>query len=82
MQSIFIEDRKNLVLTGATKIVSSTDTQAVVELSENTLIITGSSLEITKLNLDNQEVSFTGTINSVKFSQKAEKKSLFKRLFK
>ena len=82
MQSLYIEDRKKLVVKGATKIISSTDSQAVVELSENTIIITGSSLEITKLNLEEQEVNFSGTINSIKYTQKAEKKSLLKRIFK
>ncbi len=82
MQSIYLEDRKKLVITGATKIISSTETQAVVELSQETLIVSGADLEITKLNLENNEVSFSGTINNIKFSQKAEKKSLFKRIFK
>ena len=82
MQSLYIEDRKKLVVKGATKIISSTDSQAVVELSENTIIITGSSLEITKLNLEEQEVNFSGSINSIKYTQKAEKKSLLKRIFK
>lgn len=82
MQSIFLEDRKKLILKGATKIISSTNTQAVVELEQNTLIISGSGIEITKLNLENKEVCFSGNVDSIKFSQKAEKKGLIKRIFK
>lgn len=82
MQSIFLEDRKKLVLKGATKIVSSTTTQAVVELEQSTLIISGSEIEITKLNLENKEVCFSGKIDSLKFSQKSEKKGFLKRIFK
>jgi len=82
MQSIYIEDRKKINLVGATKIISSTSTQAVVEMNDTTLIIQGTSLEITKLNLDNNEVSFVGDFVCAKYTNKAEKKSLFKRIFK
>lgn len=82
MQSICLEDRKILSLTGVTKIVSSTTTQAVVEIGEDSLVISGNNLEITKLNLENKAVSFSGMVNSLKFGQKAEKKGFFKRIFK
>ena len=82
MQSICLEDRKNLSLVGVTKIISSTNTQAAVEIGDDTLVITGTDLEITKLSLENKEVSFAGTINSLKFGHKAEKKGFFKRIFK
>lgn len=82
MQSIYLEDRKKLIVKGATKIVSSTTSQAVVELSDTTIVISGNNLEITNLNLENHEVSFAGTVNSIKYTQKAEKKSLLKKLFK
>lgn len=82
MQSIYIEDRKKINLVGATKIVSSTSTQAVVEMEEATLIVQGTSLEITKLNLENHEVSFVGEFVCAKYVNKAEKKSFFKRIFK
>lgn len=82
MQSIILEDRKKLSIIGATKVESSTESQAVVELDQESLVILGSQLEITKLNLENKEVIFSGNINSIKFSQKNEKKSLLKRIFK
>ena len=82
MQSIHIEDRKKINLVGATKIISSTSTQAVVEMEDTTLIIQGTSLEITKLNLENHEVTFVGEFASAKYVNKAEKKGLFKRIFK
>ena len=53
MQSILIENQTQTTITGATKILSSTNTQAVVELSNNTLVLTGNNIEITKLDLEN-----------------------------
>lgn len=82
MQSIYLEDQKKLNIIGATKIISSTNTQAVVESENNNIIITGTDLEITNLNLENREVSFAGTFTSIKLSNTTEKKGFFKRLFK
>lgn len=82
MESICIEDRKKLTLVGATKVISSTNTQAVVEVGGCNVVITGSEIEVVRLNLENKEVEFSGTINSLKYVQKTEKTSVFKRLFK
>ena len=82
MESICIEDRKKLTLIGATKVISSTNTQAVVEVGGCNVVITGSNIEVVKLNLENKEVVFSGTINSLKYTQKVEKTNVFKRLFK
>ena len=82
MQSICLEDRKKLSLSGVTKIVSSTITQAVVEIGDDSLVVTGNDLEITKLNLENKEVSFSGIINALKFGTKSEKRGFLKRIFK
>ena len=82
MQSLYIEDQKKLKIIGAKKIISSTSTQALVETEENSLIIIGNELEITKLDLENKEVEFLGLITSVKYTNTAERKGFFKRLFK
>ena len=82
MENICIEDRKKLTIVGATRVVSATDTQAVVEIGGSNVIITGTNLEVTKLDLDNKEVCFSGMINGIKYAQKAEKGNLIKRLFK
>lgn len=82
MESLCIEDRKKLILTGATKVVSSTSTQAVVEIGDTNIVISGTNIEVTKLDLDNKTVTFSGNINSVKYTAKTEKTSLLKRMFK
>lgn len=82
MESLCIEDRKKLILTGATKVISSTNTQAVVEVGDTNIVISGTNIEVTKLDLDNKAVTFSGNINSVKYSAKTEKTSLLKRMFK
>lgn len=82
MENITIENRGLITITGATKMISSTETQSVVEVGDCNIVISGQNLEITKLDLDNKEVNIKGIINSLKYSQKIEKNNLFKRLFK
>ncbi len=82
MESILIEDRKKLTLMGATKVISSTSTQAVVEVAGSNVVISGNNIEVVKLDLDNKQVIFAGSIVMVKYVQKTEKTPMFKRLFK
>jgi len=82
METICLEDRKKLIVKGATKVVSSTTNQAVVEIVDCNIIISGTNIEVTKLDLENKEVIFAGNINSFKYMKKAEKTGFIKRLFK
>ena len=79
---ISIENQNNININGATKVVSSTQNQAVVESEETSIIISGSDLEVKKLDLDNKEVSFSGKITNIKFSSYSQKLPLLKRIFK
>lgn len=82
MENICIEDRKKITIDGATKVLSSTSNQAVVEVGDCSIVIAGTNIEVTKLDLDNKEVIFSGNINSIKYTTKQEKTNLIKRLFK
>ena len=79
---ITIENSSSITIKGATKVISSTDTQAVVEIGGSNIVITGTNIEVTKLDLENKEVCFSGNINGVKYTQKTEKVNIIKRLFK
>ena len=79
---VIIDRRKLIRIFGATKVISSTLTQAVVEINDATMIISGSNMEVVKLNLDDKEVEFSGEIKEVKYSHKQEKTSFLKRIFK
>lgn len=82
MESLFIEDRKKITIKGADKMISSTATEVIVEIGGANLVINGTELEITGLNLQDKEVILTGNINAVKYAAKHEKISLLKRIFK
>lgn len=72
-----------LLIKGATKIISSTQTQAVVETGENAIVLTGTNIEVKKLNLEEGEVCFNGKFSLIKFNEAiGQKTPLLKRIFK
>lgn len=72
-----------LEIKGAVKVVSSSQSQAVVETVDNGVVITGTEIEVKKLNLDEQEVIFSGKFINLKFGTISIKKvPLYKRIFK
>lgn len=70
-------------ISGATKIVSSTQTQAVIETENDGIIISGSDIEVKGLDLEKGETIISGKFSNIKFSKAKEKKIPFvKRIFK
>lgn len=81
-EKIVLDNRKLLTIIGATKVVSSTNTQAIVEVGDTNVLICGNELEVVKLDLEDKEVEFSGNITSFKYINKKEKTPLLKRIFK
>lgn len=72
-----------LAIKGATKVASSTQTQAVIEAGERGLVISGSEIEVKMLNLEEGEVLLSGKFSNIKLGGVAGKKQpLLKRIFK
>ena len=72
-----------LEIKGATKVVSSTQNQAVVETKNEQVVILGNEIEVKKLNLEEEVVCLIGKFSAVKFSSaQAPKQRLLKRIFK
>ncbi len=81
-EKVTIVNRNEIEIQGANRVIASTAKEAVVELENGVMVISGNNLEVTKLDLENKEVKFSGTISNVKFTEKHEKVGLLKRLFK
>ena len=80
-KQIFIED-EIIQIRGAKKVVSSTANQGVVEMEGEMIVMSGSDMQVKKLNLEEGEVVFQGKVSQIKFSNSIEKKSILKRIFK
>ena len=81
-EKVTIVNRNEIEIQGGNRVIASTAKEAVVELENGVMVISGNNLEVTKLDLENKEVKFSGTISNVKFTEKNEKVGLLKRLFK
>lgn len=81
-ESIFLCDNV-LTIKSAKKMLSSTSTQAVIETTSTSIVVTGTNLEVKKLDLENGEVCLAGKVTNIKLSTAgAAKPSLLKRIFK
>lgn len=82
MQNLCLNEHNILSLQGAKKILSCTQSQAVIETDKKKIIATGSEIEVKKLNLENGEVCLYGLFTNIKLSDEQEKKPFLKRIFK
>lgn len=82
-ECLSLENYEKFELQGAKKVISATAGQVAIETENKTVVVTGSNLEVTKLDLDNHVVWINGSINNLKFSLSGTKKpTLLKRIFK
>ena len=84
--NISITNRKNIAITGVKKIENFDESEFLLDTNMGFLKITGSNLEIIKLDTYQGDVSIKGKINSFNYiedSKKIEnKESIFSKLFK
>ena len=79
---INIFDRRKIDVVGVKEILSSTDSEIYVKLSEGIMRIVGEGLVISKLVPEEMILIVDGKINGLNFISKMTKKSLFKKVFK
>ena len=84
--SINLLDRKNLNISGVKKIESFDENEFVMDTVMGFLVISGSDLELVKMDSLEQKTTIKGNVNSMVYIEenKASKKenSIFNRLFK
>ena len=81
-QKLIITDRKVLDLTGVTDVVSFDETGAVLRTGLGTLAVDGEELHVTRLDLANGSIIFTGKINGLFYTENGGAKNRAKRLFR
>ncbi len=77
--------RKSCSLSGVVDVVSFDEQEVVLETDMGAMIICGEDLSVTNLSVDSGDVSLTGKIDSIKYtdaSMKRSGESLWKRLWK
>lgn len=80
--TVTMEDRKKLQLTGVTD-VESFDEQTVVLMTQpGELVIKGSGLHITKIDVVTGDLSLEGEIDELSYSDNRPTGGMFSRLFR
>ena len=79
-----LEERKSLLITGVRKVKSFDTKEIILETTKGGLIIKGSELGITNLNLDHSEIEIEGQIDILSYSgnRARDSKGMWERLFK
>lgn len=84
--SITISERKNIIITGVKKIDSFDSDEFLLETNMGYISIKGTDLEIIKLDTYQGNVSIKGLVNSLIYTESANKKekeeNMLSKLFK
>lgn len=80
--SISIENRLRTVITAVAEVLSATEKMVNLKLDDGAMQISGESLRINKLSVDEKLLILDGTINEIKYVNKLSSKSFLKRIFK
>ena len=81
--SIMLDDREHMTVTGVTEVLSFDEQLVILETCNEQLTVQGSDMHIEKLNLDNGELSLSGTVTALEYTDglSARKAGLWSRLF-
>ena len=80
--TITIDNRDRISVTGGHDVESFNDNEVVLSTDHGDLIITGSSLHITRLNLDDGQLILGGVVEAVEYDPVVQQKKLFSRVFR
>lgn len=80
--TLLLDNRKKLSLTGVSDVQGFNEELVNITTSLGDLIVRGSKLHISKLNLETGEVDIDGVINSLQYTESRNNKSFMQRLFK
>ena len=81
-QTIFLENKNYLKITGVEGIINLTEKSASVIVCGEILEIYGENLKAEKLSVETGELILNGNISGLKYEIQKEKKSFIKRIFK
>ena len=75
VQNLILENREKLTISGVLDVLSFDDQIVILETELGMLTIKGEDLRINKLSIDTQNVIIEGSIMSLSYSEKEDKKS-------
>jgi sporulation protein YabP len=80
--TLTLEGRNRAVITGVTDVDNFNDAMIVMNTSAGAMTLIGSSLHISRLNLDDGQLLVEGQIDALEYDERARGKGGLSRLFK
>ena len=80
-QKLFREEQIRTLITGISKVNSSTEKEISAVLNGQIMSINGNKLSVSKLDVDSGILEAEGEIHQIKFGGKKQKENFFKRVF-
>ena len=85
--TVLIEDRGVTYITGVTDVVSFDEDIIIADTHRGVIVVKGSGLHVSKLNLDNEELNIAGEVNAFTYENRSPesikgKSSVFGKIFK
>lgn len=77
-----IFNREKMEISGATEVLSSTETEVIARIVDCVMVISGSGLRVSKLIPEEKYLCIVGNISGLKYENKVTKKSFFGKVFK
>ncbi len=80
--NLILDNRKKLSISGVNDVSCFNEETVSLTTEMGGLVVRGTDLHISKLNLETGEVEVEGTINSLQYIQIRQNKSFMQRIFK
>lgn len=77
--SLAMENRKTAALTGVSEVLAFDENQVILMTESGEIVLTGEGLHVTKLMLEEGHLTVEGKIDGVLYTQRAGRRSLFRR---
>ena len=82
MNSLTLNNRNHLEVTGIKKVKSSEPSSIVAVIQDGHLLISGTNLSVEQLDIKAETLVVNGMVNSIKYSNQVSKSFSLKNMFK
>ncbi|MBR5468631.1 MAG: sporulation protein YabP [Firmicutes bacterium] len=82
---VSLDERENITVTGVTEVISFDEESIVCDTQMGVVVIHGSQMHITRLDLESGVIEAGGSIDSIEYTQMSmfdQKGGLLKRIFR
>ena len=77
--TLAMENRQKAALTGVSEVLAFDENQVILMTDNGEIALSGEGLHVTKLMLDDGQLTVEGKIDSVFYSQRTRRRGLFRR---